>query len=98
MSIYLYLSCRFSLCSCYYRHYEAEDDSPHHAEEKMQPRLWLGRRESLSRLSAGEGTALPRLAVQKCRDSELPNGWGTALQSCGVPTHRLFLVSSEGLQ
>lgn len=62
---------------------------------KMQLRLWLGRRESLSRLRAGEGIALPRLAVQKCCDSELPNGWGTALQSCRLPT---FLGSSEGLQ
>lgn len=70
VSLCLYVSGRFALCSCYYRHYQA-DDSPHHAEEANAAVPLAGSRESLSWLSTGLGIALPRLAVHECCDSEL---------------------------
>lgn len=81
---WLCLPGRAELCSCSSQHSQAAALSPRRgAEAAVSP---LGRCESLSRLSAAQGIALPRLAGQECRDPQLPNGSGMALQSCRVPT------------
>lgn len=81
---WLCLPGRAELCSCSSQHSQAAALSPRRgAETAVSP---LGRCESLPWLSTAQGIALPRLAGQECRDSQLPNGWGMALQSCRVPT------------
>ena len=49
----------------------------------MQPRLWLGRRESLSWLSVGEGTALPRLAVRSVVTQSFQKDWVQHCRAAG---------------